>query len=160
MAMIQIGKRIVAWRLLALGLLLFPGSLTWVRGEEARQLTPADLQKVADQSTLQITTIGRKSGKFHTRPIWFVYDQGKIYLQAGREGSTDWYKNLQNNPAVTLTISSLVLKGQAHTVQDKTKVERIHDLFRQKYLRARVFQLFGSFIGQGEVVEVHVELQP
>lgn len=158
--MIQTGKRMGAWHLLVLGLLLFPGSLTWVRAEQARQPTLADLAKVADQSTLQITTIGRKSGKPHTRPIWFVYDQGKIYLQAGGEGGTDWYKNLQKNPEVELAIDALVLKGQAHTVEDKAEIERVHTLFREKYLRARVAQTFGSSIGRGKVVEVHVELQP
>lgn len=146
--------------LLVLGLVLLSGSLIWVRADEAKQPTLADLEKVADESILSITTVGRKSGELHTRPIWFVYDQGKIYLQAGREGGPDWYKNLQKNPEVELAIDALVLKGQAHIVEDQAETERAHDLFRKKYLRARIAQIFGSSIGRGKVVEIHVELQP
>ena len=59
-----------------------------------------------------------------------------------------------------LAINMLVLKGQAHIVEDPAETERVHNLFNNKYLRARIAQTFGSSIGQGEVVEVHVELQP
>ena len=159
MATVQTRKRVGIWRLLVLGLLL-SASFTWVRAEQARQPTRADLERVADESTLNITTIGRKSGKPHTRPIWFVYDQGKIYLQAGGEGGTDWYKNLQKNPEVELAIDALILKGQAHTVEDQAETERVHDLFHKKYWRARVAQTFGSSIGRGKVIGVQVELQP
>ena len=155
----QMGKRMRARCLRVIGLLLLLGPICWVRAEEARQPTRADLEGVADESILNLTTVGRKSGKPRTRPIWFVYDQGKIYLQAGKEGNTNWYKNLQKTPEVGLAIDELTLKGQAHTVEGEAEAERVHDLFRKKYLQARIAQTFGSSIGRGKVVEVHVDLQ-
>jgi len=146
--------------LLVLALLLFSGPFIQSTAEEAPPPPLADLQRVADESIVNITTLGRKSGKPHTRPIWFVYDQGKIYLQAGKEGGTDWYKNLQKNPAVGLAIDTLILQGQAHIVEDEAETERVHNLFRQKYLQARIVQTFGSSIGRGKAVEIHLELQP
>ena len=159
MAIMQMGKRMRARCLLVLGLLLLPGPMG-VRAEQAGQPPRTDLKGVADESILNLTTIGRKSGKPRTRPIWFVYDQGKIYLQAGKEGNTDWYKNLQKNPEVGLAIDKLVLKGQAHIVEGEAETERVHDLFREKYFQARIAQTFGSSIGRGKVVEVHMDLQP
>ncbi len=155
-------KRIRVGGLAVVALLLFSSALIRVRAEEIQPPTRTDLERVADESIVNITTIGRKTGESHTRPIWFVYDQGNIYLQAGgeREGGTDWYKNLQKNPEAELAIDTLVFKGQAHIVEDQTETERIHNLFRNKYLRARIAQTFGSSIGQGKVIEVHMELKP
>ena len=46
-----------------------------------------------DASTLELTTSGRKSGQPRTATIWFVYDD-RLYVQSGKEGKTDWYRNL------------------------------------------------------------------
>src|SRR2546430_9471458 len=47
------------------------------------------------RSTIDLTTVGRKSGKPHTRPVWFVVDDGRILVQAGK-GKRDWYENLRS----------------------------------------------------------------
>lgn len=138
----------LAW-LLTLG----PVSPTALAQEE-QPSTRAALEKVANSSTVEITTIGRKSGKPHTRPIWFVYDQGHFYIQSGKGGKTDWYLNLQKNPQMTLKIDTLTLKGTAKFITDPKETERIHGLFRSKYLTARMAGLVGSSIGHGEAVEV------
>jgi len=112
------------------------------------------LAQVANESTLEITTIGRKSGKPRTKPIWFVYDQGALYIQSGKDGKTHWYRNLQKNPQMRLKIGQLVLAGRAQFVTDTAESERIHDLFRSKYSLARVAGFVGSSIGHGKVVLV------
>jgi deazaflavin-dependent oxidoreductase (nitroreductase family) len=117
------------------------------------------LEKVANESTVELTTTGRKSGKSHTKPIWFVYDQGRLYLQAGKDGKTDWYLNLKKNPQMTLKIADATLKGTAKFIDDAQETERIHELFRQKYVTARVLGAVGSSIGHGKAVEVQVEGQ-
>jgi len=122
--------------------------------QERQSPTRAELEKVANSSTVEITTIGRRSGKPHTKPIWFVYEQGHFYLQSGKEGKTDWYQNLQKNPQVTLKIDTLTLNGTAKFITDPKETERIHGLFRSKYLTARMAGMVGSSIGHGEVVEV------
>jgi deazaflavin-dependent oxidoreductase (nitroreductase family) len=104
--------------------------------QESQSPTRADLEKVTDQSTVEITTIGRKSGKPHTRPIWFVYDQGHLYLQSGKGGKTDWYQNLKKNPQATLKIDTVTVTGTAKFIADPAETERIHELFRTKYLDA------------------------
>ncbi|MGH7966438.1 MAG: pyridoxamine 5'-phosphate oxidase family protein [Candidatus Binatia bacterium] len=118
--------------------------------------TRAALEKVADHSTVALTTIGRRSGKPHTKPIWFVYDQGRLYLQAGRGGQTDWYRNLKKNSQMTLVIDALTFSGKAKFITDPQETARVHELFRSKYLTARLLGLVGSSIGHGEVVEVEL----
>jgi len=125
--------------------------------QENKSPTRAELEKVADQSTVELTTIGRKSGKPHTKPIWFVYDQGRLYLQSGGEGKTDWYLNLKKNPQMTLKIGTLTLKGKAKFIDDPQETERIHSLFSKKYLTARLAGAVGASIGHGRAVEVELQ---
>jgi deazaflavin-dependent oxidoreductase (nitroreductase family) len=124
--------------------------------QESKAPTRADLEKVANQSTVEITTVGRKSGKSHTKPIWFVYDQGHLYLQSGKGGKTDWFQNLKKNPQAALKIDTVTLTGKAKFITDPAETERIHDLFRSKYLTARLAGAVGSSIGHGEAVEVEL----
>ena len=129
---------------------LFMGTSSYAQESELQNV----LARVADESTLEITTIGRKSGKPRTKPIWFVYDQGVLYIQSGQDGKTHWYRNLQKNPQMQLKIGQLVLTGKAHFVTDTAESERVHDLFRSKYSLARVAGFVGSSIGHGKVILV------
>ena len=122
---------------------------------DAQETTVQDkLAQVVEESTLEITTIGRKSGKPRTKPIWFVYDQETLYLQSGKDGKTHWYRNLQKNPQMKVKIGNLNLSGHAQFVADAAETQRVHDLFRSKYTFARVAGLVGSSIGHGKVVIV------
>ena len=112
------------------------------------------LAQVANESTLEITTTGRKSGKPRTKPIWFVYDQGALYIQSGKDGKTHWYRNLQKTPQMRVKIGQLTLTGKAQFVTDTAETERVHDLFRSKYSLARVAGFVGSSIGHGKVILV------
>jgi deazaflavin-dependent oxidoreductase (nitroreductase family) len=125
--------------------------------QEARTVAKADLEKVANESTVEITTTGRKSGKAHTKPIWFVYDQGRLYLQSGKEGKSDWYQNLKKNPQMTLKIGTVTFQGKAKFIDDQKETERIHGLFSAKYIGARLAGMVGSSIGHGKAVEVELQ---
>ena len=125
--------------------------------QEARTVAKADLEKVANESTVEITTTGRKSGKAHTKPIWFVYDQGRLYLQSGKEGKSDWYQNLTKDPQMTLKIGTVTFQGKAKFIDDQNETERIHGLFSAKYIGARLAGMVGSSIGHGKAVEVELQ---
>lgn len=124
--------------------------------QEGKAVTRADLEKVASQSEVEITTSGRKSGQPHTKPIWFVYDQGHFYIQSGKEGKSDWYMNLKKNPQLTLKIDTVSFTGKAKFIDDPKETERIHGLFSSKYIRARVAGIIGSSVGHGKAVEVEL----
>ena len=132
-------------------------SALWAQQEKPTPiLTRADLEAVADESIVQITTTGRKSGKLRTATIWFVYEKNHLYIQSGQGGKTSWYRNLKKNRHIAMKIGDLTFTGQAHFIDDQKETERIHELFRSKYLRARLASWTGSQVGHGKVVEIEL----
>lgn len=122
----------------------------------AGQLSAADAPVPRDVSTLELTTIGRKSGQPRTVTIWFVYGD-RLYVQSGHDGKTDWYQNLLKTPAVSLKIGERELRGRAIPIDDPVESARVHELFRQKYLRARIMSWFGGGSGSGRVVAIDID---
>jgi deazaflavin-dependent oxidoreductase (nitroreductase family) len=112
------------------------------------------LERIRDASTIELTTVGRRTGKQHTTPIWFVVSDGKIIVQAGKDGKTDWYQNLRKTPMVNLRQGQYTFRARAVPVADPAQVKRIHGLFTQKYMSARFLSWFGSSIGRGAPVEL------
>ena len=144
-----------AWKRYWAGLTLLLGSLSvGILGYAQENRFQDALAQVANESTLEITTIGRKSGKPRATPIWFVYDQGTLYIQSGKDGKTHWYRNLQKNPQMQLKIGQLTLAGKAQFVTDTAEIAKVHDLFRSKYALARAAGFVGSSIGHGKVILV------
>jgi len=125
--------------------------------QAAKPVAKAELEKVANESTVEITTTGRKTGKAHTKPIWFVYDQGHLYLQSGKGGKSDWYQNLKKDPQMALKIGSVTFNGKAKFIDDEKETERIHSLFSVKYIGARLAGMVGSSIGHGKAIEVELQ---
>lgn len=121
----------------------------------AATVAPAQLRSYQDASTIALTTTGRTSGQPRTVTIWFVVDErGRLYVQSGKGGTTDWYRNLVKTPAVTMRIGELAMAGVAAPIDDAAETARVHALFRQKYLRARITAWFGGEVGAGRVVEL------
>ena len=142
---------------IVVGITLLASTAGSLFAQEAKPVTKADLEKVANESTVDLTTTGRKSGKAHTKPVWFVYDQGHLYLQSGKGGKSDWYQNLKKNPQVTLKIGTVTFQGKAKFIDDEKETERIHNLFSAKYIGARLAGMVGSSIGHGKTVEVELQ---
>ena len=144
-----------AWKRYWARLALLLGSLSMgILGYAQENGFQDALAQVANESTLEITTIGRKSGQPRATPIWFVYDQGTLYIQSGKDGKTHWYRNLQKNPQMQLKIGQLTLAGKAQFVTDTAEIAKVHDLFRSKYALARAAGFVGSSIGHGKVILV------
>ena len=114
----------------------------------------AALARVKDRSTIELTTVGRRTAKRHTRPVWFVVSAGRVLLQAGRDGKTDWYQNLRQNPSVVLGSGTYTFRGRAVRITDPAKVEQVHRLFLKKYTSAWLLSFVGSSIGRGRPVEI------
>jgi len=118
----------------------------------AHALTADQLRAIDARSEVELSTTGRRSGQARTVTIWFVRDGERVYVQSGKEGKTDWYRNVLASPAVTLRFGAQRLRGRARAVEDTGEAERVHGLFEQKYLSARVMGWFGGGFGHGKVV--------
>ncbi|MFQ5668621.1 MAG: nitroreductase family deazaflavin-dependent oxidoreductase [Candidatus Binatia bacterium] len=105
---------------------------------------PIDLTPFARQSTVRLTTTGRKSGKPRTVTIWFVVVGPRhLYLQHVRGPATHWYKNLCQQPSVQLEFGQGRIAAHATPIDDRDEVRRVLSLFRRKYWFAWLFQLLG-----------------
>jgi len=114
----------------------------------------AALARIQDRSTIDLTTTGRKTAKEHTKPIWFVVSDGKIIVQAGKDGKADWYQNLLKTPAALVRRDGYLFRVRAKPVTDPARAEAIHRMFLDKYTSAWLLSFFGSSIGRGRPVEL------
>ena len=114
----------------------------------------AALDRIRDRSTIELTTTGRKSAKDHTKPIWFVVSDGKIVVQAGKDGKTDWYQNLLATPTGIARQDPYMFRVRAKPVTDPARVDAIHREFLKKYTSAWLLSFFGSSIGRGKPIEL------
>ncbi len=80
-----------------------------------------------------ISVKGRKSGRTIRLPIWFVWDDGKLYLLPVKGSDTQWYKNVLKNPSIRIDA------GRAHgelvvgAISEATQVKSVIEKFRAKY---------------------------
>jgi len=74
-----------------------------------------------------LTTIGRVTGREHTRMLKAVRHNGRIYFSRHRPDS-DWFKNVAKNPAVTVQIGGQRFEGNASVVTDEGLARKISEL--------------------------------
>ena len=141
-------------RRLAAAVALVLAPLTVIADEAPLPEVATALARIKDRSSIELTTIGRTTGREHTKPIWFVVADGKILVQSGKGGKTDWYANLRKTPAVVVRQGEYTFRARAVPVTDQRAIDRIHQLFLEKYLTAKLLSFVGSSIGRGSPVEL------
>ena len=94
-----------------------------------------NLRTLAGEDFCYLTTRGRVTGRPHTIEIWFALDGATLYmLSDGRDGS-DWVKNLQRTPEVTVRIADERFEGRARVVEEGVEDELARQLLVDKYER-------------------------
>src|SRR5450432_3524841 len=61
---------------------------SWMSNKSAQNDTIKD--RLSRTSEIAITVTGRKSGRAISRPIWFVWDDGMLYLLPVKGSDTQW----------------------------------------------------------------------
>jgi hypothetical protein len=75
---------------------------------------------LASDRTIDITTIGRATGRPRRLEIWFHNLDGRIFI-TGTPGRRDWYANLLANPGFTFHLKETVeadLGAMSHPVTE------------------------------------------
>jgi hypothetical protein len=92
---------------------------------------------------VRVTTPGRRTGRRHTVPLWFVARDaaGPLYLWHCR-GRTDWVANVRAGGHLELDFGAGPLPARATRV-DGDERAWARDTFHRKYVGARLFQLLG-----------------
>jgi deazaflavin-dependent oxidoreductase (nitroreductase family) len=82
---------------------------------------------------IELTVIGRTSGREISMPVWFVRDGEKLYLVPVRGSDTEWYKNVLKTPRVRLSARGAQLSASVTPISDRSKVDQVVDMFKAKY---------------------------
>jgi len=82
---------------------------------------------------IEITVIGRNTGKPITLPVWFVHENGTLWLLPVNGSKTQWYQNLQKNPAITIKVGKEERTLNAQVLKTATSVGNVIQSFQQKY---------------------------
>jgi deazaflavin-dependent oxidoreductase (nitroreductase family) len=94
---------------------------------------PPDLGTLAGEDLCYLTTTGRVTGRPHEIEIWFAIDGRTLYMLSDGRDRSDWVKNLQRTPEVTIRIANERFEGQARVVEDAGEDELARRLLVEKY---------------------------
>jgi deazaflavin-dependent oxidoreductase (nitroreductase family) len=104
-----------------------------------------DFQALNREKLVSLTVTGRKSGKPHSVKIWFVAENGKVFVTSARGKDAQWVKNLRKTPTVTVQIGETIFQGTAVWREDDKVRTEVIPLFLRKYFLAKVFKWIGWY---------------
>lgn len=88
------------------------------RGRRRVALPPmADRGALARMRTIDLTTIGRRSGTPARIEIWWFHVEGR-FVVTGTPGPRDWFANVRDNPAVVVHTPQGDHAGRAEVITD------------------------------------------
>ena len=94
--------------------------------------------------TVDITTIGRKSGRPRTIETWFYRSRGRYFL-SGSPGTRDWQANLIANPSMKFHLKESVTRTiEATAIHIKDADERRNIISGFDRFREGESTMFGS----------------
>lgn len=103
---------------------------------------------------IQITVTGRKSGRAISIPVWFVLEDGKLYLLPVEGSDTQWYKNVVKTPRIRIDARGAKAELRAVPVTDARQVSPVVEKFREKYGEHDVKKYYSKLD-----VAVHIAMQ-
>lgn len=99
-------------------------------------MAPTDFRSaVQNDHLIDITVIGRTSGRPILLPIWFTLDGNTLYLISVKGSDTEWYKNLRKTPTIRVSAHGKTVTASAHVYTDQAQLDHVLELFREKYGR-------------------------
>jgi deazaflavin-dependent oxidoreductase (nitroreductase family) len=90
-------------------------------------------ERLSRSSEITIAVTGRKSGRTISNPVWFVFDEDKLYLLPVKGSDTQWYKNVLKKPSIRIDVRGEEAEVEAVPVTDAKQVSPVIEKFRVKY---------------------------
>jgi deazaflavin-dependent oxidoreductase (nitroreductase family) len=101
--------------------------------------------RLARYRQIEISVIGRKSGKTISNPVWFVLEGDKLYLLPVKGSDTQWYQNVLKNPSIRIDARGVGTEFQAAPIPDAKAVKAIVEKFRAGPVFLGAFAQFLTF---------------
>lgn len=96
-------------------------------------MSAADLGPLSQEQFCYLTTKGRISGKPHEIEIWFGMNGATVYMLAGGRRRSDWVRNIEREPVVTVRMGEREFLGQGRVVPKGDEDSLARRLLLEKY---------------------------
>src|SRR2546428_10837585 len=117
-------------------------------------MNSSEIQKTLDSSVeLQITVIGRRSGREFSTPVWFVREGKTVFLMPVRGSKNQWDKNVLKSRRIKISSGKVSVQLPANTISDSKRDASVADKFRKTHGATDVKK---HTTGVNRAVEVHV----
>jgi len=90
------------------------------------------LGPIIGRKILLLTTTGRKTGLPRVTPLQYEEIDGCYYIGSAMGKRSDWYKNLEANPKVTVRVGRKIFQGVAETITD---ISQVADFLEERLAR-------------------------
>ena len=110
-----------------------------------------DHTRLATQRTVNLTTIGRQSGKSRTVEIWWFRFEDRFII-TGTPGRRDWLANIRANPAVIVHTRMGELRGTAREVLDPAYRQRFFESSETRWYSTQ--SGLESLVAEAPMVEI------
>ena len=107
---------------------------------------------------IDLSVIGRKSGKTITKSVWFVAENEKLYLVPVYGSDTQWYQNVLKNQQIRIAAHGAEAKLKAKPITNSERVKAVIEKFREKYGAGDVKRYYSKFdvaveaaLGSGDI---------
>jgi deazaflavin-dependent oxidoreductase (nitroreductase family) len=82
---------------------------------------------------IEITTIGRTTGRRISTPVWFVVRGDTLYLLPVYGSDTNWYKNLLKDPMIRIVAGKADRTATATPITEPASLGQVVGAFRERY---------------------------
>jgi deazaflavin-dependent oxidoreductase (nitroreductase family) len=94
---------------------------------------------------IKMSVKGRKSGRIISIPVWFVFDDDKIYLLPVKGSDTQWYQNVLKNHLIRIDARGEEAEFTAVPVTSAKEVSSVVEKFREKYGAGDLKKYYSKF---------------
>lgn len=94
---------------------------------------------------ITISVTGRKSGRTISNPVWFVFEDEKLYLVPVKGSDTQWYKNVLKKPSIRIDARGAEADLKVVPITDSKQVSSVVEKFRAKYGTGDVKKYYSKF---------------
>jgi deazaflavin-dependent oxidoreductase (nitroreductase family) len=101
--------------------------------------------RLSGSREITITVTGRKSGRAISIPVWFVWEDEKLYLLPVHGSDTQWYKNVLINPTIRVAARGAEAEVKVVLVTEARQVSSVVEKFRAKYGTGDVKKYYSKF---------------
>jgi deazaflavin-dependent oxidoreductase (nitroreductase family) len=103
------------------------------------------LRRVGNTQTMRLTHYGRKTGRPYEVVIWYMLDDGRLYLLSAN-AERSWVRNVKVRPAISFRIGDEVFSGNVRVITDADEREKVNGLLERKYWFAIPVLRLGRFL--------------